>query len=76
MPSYLIDGPEDIKSEWLAGVETIGITAGASAPEVLVDSVIHHLSTLATIEVETLGGLREDVVFVLPKNLRALAAEN
>lgn len=76
VPSYLIDGPEDIKSEWLAGVETIGITAGASAPEVLVDSVIHHLGTLATIEVETLGGMREDVVFVLPKNLRALAAEN
>ena len=70
--AYLIDGPEDILEEWLEGVETVGITAGASAPEVLVDSVITHLGTLTQTVVETLDGMREDVTFVLPKNMRQL----
>lgn len=68
--SKLIDGPQDIDPAWLDGVETIGITAGASAPEVLVQSVISHLKTLGVTEVETLEGNEEDVVFEVPKELR------
>ncbi|STY62200.1 4-hydroxy-3-methylbut-2-enyl diphosphate reductase [Mannheimia haemolytica] len=68
--SKLIDGPQDIGPAWLEGVETIGITAGASAPEVLVQSVISHLKTLGVTEVETLVGNEEDVVFEVPKELR------
>ncbi|QHB16811.1 4-hydroxy-3-methylbut-2-enyl diphosphate reductase [Mannheimia pernigra] len=66
----LIDGPQDIDPSWLNGVETIGITAGASAPEVLVQSVISHLKTLGVTEVETLAGNEENVVFEVPKELR------
>ncbi|HHW7568431.1 TPA: 4-hydroxy-3-methylbut-2-enyl diphosphate reductase [Mannheimia haemolytica] len=68
--SKLIDGPQDIDPAWLEGVQTIGITAGASAPEVLVQSVISHLKTLGVTEVETLEGNEEDVVFEVPKELR------
>ncbi|AGI33889.1 TPA: 4-hydroxy-3-methylbut-2-enyl diphosphate reductase [Mannheimia haemolytica] len=68
--SKLIDGPQDIDPTWLEGIETIGITAGASAPEVLVQSVISHLKTLGVTEVETLVGNEEDVVFEVPKELR------
>ncbi|QLB17127.1 4-hydroxy-3-methylbut-2-enyl diphosphate reductase [Mannheimia varigena] len=68
--SKLIDGPQDIDPAWLEGVKTIGITAGASAPEVLVQSVISHLKTLGVTEVETLEGNEEDVVFEVPKELR------
>lgn len=68
--SKLIDGPQDIDPTWLEGVETIGITAGASAPEVLVQSVVSHLKTLGVTEVETLVGNEEDVVFEVPKELR------
>lgn len=68
--SKLIDGPQDIDPKWLEGVETIGITAGASAPEVLVQSVISHLKKLGVTEVETLAGNEEDVVFEVPKELR------
>ncbi|AHG74333.1 4-hydroxy-3-methylbut-2-enyl diphosphate reductase [Mannheimia sp. USDA-ARS-USMARC-1261] len=68
--SKLIDGPQDIDPKWLEEVETIGITAGASAPEVLVQSVISHLKTLGVTEVETLAGNEEAVVFEVPKELR------
>ena len=70
--AYLIDGPEDIRGEWLEGVETVGITAGASAPDVLVDNVIAHLGKQTQTVVETIDGMREDVTFVLPKNMRQL----
>ncbi|QIM67463.1 4-hydroxy-3-methylbut-2-enyl diphosphate reductase [Mannheimia granulomatis] len=66
----LIDGPQDIDPAWLDGVKTIGITAGASAPEVLVQSVISHLKTLGVTEVETLVGNEENIVFEVPKELR------
>lgn len=68
--SRLIDGPEDIDASWLEGVETIGITAGASAPEVLVQSVILHLQGLGVTEVANLEGLEENMFFEVPKELR------
>lgn len=67
--AYLIDGPEDIQRNWLDGVETIGVTAGASAPEVLVESVISQLQDWGALSVENDGGKPETVVFALPKDL-------
>ena len=67
--AYLIDGPEDIRREWLDGVTSIGLTAGASAPEVLVESVIAQLQQWGADSVEEDSGEPETVVFALPKNL-------
>lgn len=69
IPSYLIDSYKDIQSEWLTGVESIGITAGASAPEVLVTEVVSYLKGLGASEVEELTVVEEDVEFLLPKEL-------
>ena len=69
-PSQLIDGPQDIDPNWLQGVTTIGITAGASAPEVLVQSVVEHLKTLGVTQVEELKGCEENTVFEVPRELR------
>jgi 4-hydroxy-3-methylbut-2-en-1-yl diphosphate reductase len=71
LPSYLIDGPDDIRREWLNGVETIGLTAGASAPEVLVESVVQRLREWGADSVTNDEGTPETVVFALPKNLVA-----
>ncbi|MEF3192914.1 MAG: 4-hydroxy-3-methylbut-2-enyl diphosphate reductase [Halothiobacillaceae bacterium] len=71
VPSFLIDGPEDIQVDWLDGKMRIGLTAGASAPEVLVQRVITHLKSCcgASLERED-EGVREDVVFPVPRELR------
>ena len=69
-PSKLIDGPQDIDPAWLEGVSTIGITAGASAPEVLVQSVVEHLKRLGVNEVSELEGCEENTVFEVPRELR------
>ena len=68
-PAYLIDGPSDIQRDWLRGVNNVGLTAGASAPEVLVESVIERLREWGADSVEEDGGEPETVVFALPKNL-------
>ncbi len=68
--SYLIDGADDIKTEWLDNVKTIGLTAGASAPEVLVKAVVDKLQTLGVEQVEHLDGKPENIIFSLPKELR------
>jgi 4-hydroxy-3-methylbut-2-enyl diphosphate reductase len=67
VPSYLINGPEEIDSAWLEGVATVGITSGASTPEVLVESVVKALNPE---KVTVLPGVEEDVSFTLPKELR------
>ena len=67
--AYLIDGPESIEPAWLVDRKRIGITAGASAPELLVQQVIDRLKTLGAISVRTLDGLQENVSFPLPKGL-------
>ena len=67
VPSYLINGPEEIDPAWLEGKEKVGITSGASTPEVLVESVI---KALAPERVTMLTGVEEDVAFTLPKELR------
>lgn len=69
IPAYLIDGPESIEPVWLVDRKRIGITAGASAPELLVQQVIERLKALGAISVRTLDGLQESVSFPLPKGL-------
>jgi|TARA_B110000259_G_scaffold34219_1_gene38120 4-hydroxy-3-methylbut-2-enyl diphosphate reductase len=68
--AYLIDGPEDINTEWLAQSKAIGITAGASAPDVLVRDVISRLVELGANAPQELSGVVENVIFSLPKELR------
>lgn len=73
VPSFLIDGPEDIQPTWLVGKRHIGLTAGASAPEVLVRRVIDHLKSCCDAGLAREDeGVREDVVFPLPRELRRL----
>lgn len=72
--SYLIDGAENINPSWLDGAEKIGITAGASAPEILVEQVIEKLKKLGNCTVETMNGTVENIKFKLPENLKNAAA--
>ena len=74
--SYLIDAASDINPEWLANVKAIGITAGASAPEVLVEEVVTYLKTFGPAEVEDLTVIEEDVEFLLPKELITIESSN
>ena len=67
--AYMIDNASELKPEWLAGKKRIGLTAGASAPEVLVDEVVERLKALGAARVTSLPGIEEDVVFSLPKAL-------
>lgn len=69
-PAFLIDGPEDIQPDWLVGRETIGVTAGASAPELLVSQVIQRLQDLGATAVTETPGIEENIVFALPRELR------
>jgi 4-hydroxy-3-methylbut-2-enyl diphosphate reductase len=68
--AYLIDRAENIDPAWLEGAQSIGVTAGASAPEVLVEEVIAHLQALGAGTVQSLDGVIEDVKFPLPSGLR------
>ena len=68
--AYLIDGAVHIRDEWMDGVETVGVTAGASAPEVLVEEVIARLKSLGATRVEEYVGREENVTFSLPKDLQ------
>jgi 4-hydroxy-3-methylbut-2-en-1-yl diphosphate reductase len=72
-PGYLVDGPEDLKREWFEGIKTVGVTAGASAPEVLVQGVIARLREWGGEVAEELSGRTEHVIFALPKALRGVA---
>ncbi len=69
--AYLIDGPSDIQAEWLQGKKTVGVTAGASAPEHLVQQVISHLkSQFEAVVSRELSGIEEHMEFALPRELR------
>ena len=69
-PAYLIDGPEDINRSWLEQSNHVGLTAGASAPEILVESVVAKLKQWGIAETIEAQGKREEVVFSLPKELQ------
>ena len=72
-PAYLIDGAEDLQKSWFDGVQSIGITAGASAPEVLVRGVIQQLHAWGATGADELAGREENVTFSMPKELRVRA---
>ena len=74
VPSYLIDDASALNQKWLDGAKTVGITAGASAPEKLVQDLITRLGELVEVEVEEVDGINENVQFKLPKELREAAA--
>ncbi|WP_374261526.1 4-hydroxy-3-methylbut-2-enyl diphosphate reductase [Zoogloea sp.] len=74
VPAYLIDDADAIDPAWIAGKQRVGVTAGASAPEVLVESVIARLKALGAASVRPLEGVPEKITFPLPKELQAPAA--
>ena len=71
IPAYLVDGADQIDAAWLAANARVGVTAGASAPEVLVNGVVERILALGAGSVETLDGVAENVNFPLPKELLA-----
>jgi 4-hydroxy-3-methylbut-2-enyl diphosphate reductase len=70
VPAYLVDGADDVRPEWLQGANTIGVTAGASAPESLVQGVIARLREAGADSVSEVDGIPESMEFALPKELR------
>ena len=70
MPGYLVDGPDELHREWFEGKKSIGVTAGASAPELLVQQVIERLRSWGADAPQELFGREERVIFGLPRELR------
>jgi 4-hydroxy-3-methylbut-2-enyl diphosphate reductase len=70
IPGYLVDGPEDLKREWFEGKRSIGVTAGASAPEILVQRVLEQLRAWGAQVPREVAGREERVTFGLPRELR------
>jgi len=73
VPGYLVDGPEELHREWFDDKRVVGLTAGASAPELLVQQVIARLRSWGATEPEEVVGREEHVLFALPKGLRSQA---
>jgi 4-hydroxy-3-methylbut-2-enyl diphosphate reductase len=68
--AYMVDQPEDLRPEWLDGKRRVGLTAGASAPDILVQQVITRLKALGAVSVRKMDGVEETVHFPLPKGLK------
>ncbi len=68
-PAYMVDAAEDLQAEWLQGKRRVGLTAGASAPDILVQQVIARLKTLGAVSVRHMPGVRETIAFPLPMGL-------
>ena len=69
VPSYMVDSPEQLQPEWFVGKKRVGLTAGASAPESLAQSIVSRIQEFGPRSVRALDGVVEDVTFSLPKNL-------
>jgi len=67
--AYLVDDPSEVDPQWLQGVRRVGVTAGASAPESLVQQLVERLRTLGAVSVRALAGVEENVVFPMPRGL-------
>jgi 4-hydroxy-3-methylbut-2-enyl diphosphate reductase len=74
IPGYLVDGPQNLKREWFVNRKAVGLTAGASAPELLVQQVVDQLTAWGGAEPRQVVGREENVVFSLPRSLRPAAA--
>lgn len=74
-PAYLVDGAEDLAQDWFADKQSVGVTAGASAPEVLVQGVIQQLQAWGANMAQELEGRPENVTFSMPKELRIVAVD-
>ncbi len=72
--AYMVDSADDLRPEWIAGRTRIGVTAGASAPEVLVQALIERLKAMGAHSVRQLDGITEGVVFTLPRGLTRAAS--
>ena len=70
VPAYMVDAPSELQVQWLEGKVRVGLTAGASAPEVLVQEVIARIRTLGAVAVRRMDGIEETVKFPLPKGLK------
>ncbi|MSQ60671.1 MAG: 4-hydroxy-3-methylbut-2-enyl diphosphate reductase [Betaproteobacteria bacterium] len=75
VPAYLVDGPGNLDPSWLAGKKRVGVTAGASAPEVLVQQVVNRLRQLGATEVAEMASVDETVVFPLPREIGRVTEE-
>jgi len=69
-PAYMVDSAADLDPAWFTGAHKVGLTAGASAPDVLVQAVIQRLRDLGAVSVRTLDGIQETIKFPLPKGLK------
>jgi 4-hydroxy-3-methylbut-2-enyl diphosphate reductase len=69
-PGYMVDSADDLQPQWFASANRVGLTAGASAPEVLVTQVVERIKALGAVSVQTMPGTPETVKFPLPKGLR------
>jgi 4-hydroxy-3-methylbut-2-en-1-yl diphosphate reductase len=70
VPSFMVDNATELKAEWLEGKTRVGLTAGASAPEVLVKEVVDRIKSLGAVSVRKMDGIEETVKFPLPKGLK------
>jgi 4-hydroxy-3-methylbut-2-en-1-yl diphosphate reductase len=68
--SYMVDNADELKAEWFEGRSRVGLTAGASAPEILVKAVIDRIKAMGAVSVRKMDGIEETVKFPLPKGLR------
>jgi len=69
-PAYMVDSAADLQEAWFNGTQKVGLTAGASAPDVLVQEVIARLRAMGAVSVRTLDGIQETIKFPLPKGLK------
>ena len=69
-PAFMVDSAADLQESWFDGAQKVGLTAGASAPDVLVQEVIARLRVLGAVSVRTLDGIQETIKFPLPKGLK------
>ncbi|RDK12244.1 4-hydroxy-3-methylbut-2-enyl diphosphate reductase [Cupriavidus lacunae] len=74
VPAYMVDAPEQVRAEWVAGKRRIGLTAGASAPEALAQSIVERLRELGARQVRPLDGIEENMAFPLPRGLLPTSA--
>jgi 4-hydroxy-3-methylbut-2-enyl diphosphate reductase len=70
VPSYMVDDPAELQAEWLEGKPRVGLTAGASAPEVVVREVVDRIRALGAVSIRKMDGIQETVKFPLPKGLK------